>query len=362
MMSDRFDMGILLKEISKKRILRQKHPRLPIWIYNYSATTQYKNDWDKITLQCRGLVLDEFGFVLARPFRKFFNAEEISPSELLKNWKKANTILCQEKVDGSLGILFFYKPSNEWIVATRGSFFSKQAIKAREILDVDYNLELFDKNLTYLFEIIYPENRICVNYGPQEKLVWFGVTDPYREYNYETSCELLKSCGVPVYDVVKTENITGLSLNEILAKKELNLPNKEGFVIKFEGLNFRFKIKFEDYVRLHKIMSNFSPNKILEELKTNGSVSEKFLKDVPDEFFNLVNEIESEFKEQYLMLQHSIVYEFNKIKGKNLKNRKEFAEHTLKTKYPNILFKLFDNKNCSKLIWEIIETQSKKVS
>ena len=32
--------------------------------------------WDEITLQCRGLVTDNEGNVVARPFKKFFNIEE----------------------------------------------------------------------------------------------------------------------------------------------------------------------------------------------------------------------------------------------------------------------------------------------
>jgi RNA ligase len=37
-----------------------------------------------------------------------------------------------EKMDGSLGIVFWYR--GQWVVATRGSFTSDQANKAREIL------------------------------------------------------------------------------------------------------------------------------------------------------------------------------------------------------------------------------------
>lgn len=63
----------------------------------------------------------------------------------------ANGIL----VHNSLGILFNY--NNEWIISTRGSFESEQAIHATEILNTKYKdvIPNLNKELTYLFEIIY---------------------------------------------------------------------------------------------------------------------------------------------------------------------------------------------------------------
>jgi RNA ligase len=57
-------------------------------------------------------------------------------------------------MDGSLIILFYYKPRMKWIVASRGSFISEQALEAQKMLNItDY--EKLNKECTYLFEIIY---------------------------------------------------------------------------------------------------------------------------------------------------------------------------------------------------------------
>ena len=63
-----YEQGLLYKQV---------HPILPLTIWNYTEKVQYESLWDDITLQCRGLVTDDEGDVSARPFKKFFNMEEI---------------------------------------------------------------------------------------------------------------------------------------------------------------------------------------------------------------------------------------------------------------------------------------------
>ena len=126
-------------------LYKQVHPTLPLTIWNYTEKVQFENLWDEITLMCRGLVTDDKGSIVARPFSKFFNIEEgkFEPTEKFEVW---------EKMDGSLGIVFWYQ--GQWIVATRGSFTSDQAIKGGELLK-KYNTDIMFRHLTYCFEIIY---------------------------------------------------------------------------------------------------------------------------------------------------------------------------------------------------------------
>ena len=128
-------------------LIKQTHPTLDLTIWNYSPRVQYERQWDDITIQCRGLVTNSKGEIVARPFKKFFNYEEHKQEDLPNE-----EFVVYEKMDGSLGILFYYE--NEWILATRGSFTSEQSIKGTEMLK-KYPLEKLDRNNTYLFEIIY---------------------------------------------------------------------------------------------------------------------------------------------------------------------------------------------------------------
>jgi RNA ligase len=128
-------------------VIKQTHPFHNLIIWNYSEKVQYDNLWHThpLLLQTRGLVTDEFGTIVARPFKKFFNMEEGKHTP-------TTDFEVFEKVDGSSGIVFNYK--GEWMISTRGSFTSDQAIKGKEMLD-KYPTERLDKNKTYLFEIIY---------------------------------------------------------------------------------------------------------------------------------------------------------------------------------------------------------------
>jgi len=65
------------KYVAEGWLISQRHPTLPLTIYNYSQETQFEKHWDEITLMCRGLVVDDTGVIVARPFKKFFNWEEI---------------------------------------------------------------------------------------------------------------------------------------------------------------------------------------------------------------------------------------------------------------------------------------------
>lgn len=76
-----YDEGLLYKQV---------HPTLPLTIWNYTEKVQYENLWDEITLMCRGLVTDDKGSIVARPFKKFFNWEENkhTPTEDFEVYKK----------------------------------------------------------------------------------------------------------------------------------------------------------------------------------------------------------------------------------------------------------------------------------
>ena len=85
------------------------------------------------------------------------------------------------KFDGSLIIV----SEGGKYIATRGSFESEQAEMAKKIIkEKGYS---FNKHLTYLFELIHPNNRIVVDYGDSIKLVLLGVieTSNGTEHNIE---------------------------------------------------------------------------------------------------------------------------------------------------------------------------------
>ena len=70
------DLKKLNDLISENYVMYQKHKNAELYIYNYTNACQYAGNWNEITTMCRGLILDNQGNIVARPFNKFFNIEE----------------------------------------------------------------------------------------------------------------------------------------------------------------------------------------------------------------------------------------------------------------------------------------------
>ena len=327
---------LLQQNIADGLVAAQKHPELDLYIYNYTAKVQYERSWNEITLMCRGLILDADYKVIARPFPKFFNLGELDELQI-----PGLDFEVYEKMDGSLGILYWHK--GQPYMATRGSFTSVQAQKANEMLHgkyKDYIVNL-DQDKTYLFEIIYPENRIVLDYGDNEELVLLAIveTETGREFP-------VKDLGFPVvkrYDGIK----------DIAAIKEMNDDTKEGFVIRFAN-NFRVKVKFKEYLRLHRIVTQISSIDIWEYLSSGQSFDE-VLEKVPDEFYQWVKKTRASLLDQYKIIEDQCKLDF-----KVLETRKDTALYFLQCKYPAILFSMMNGKNYTPAIWRMIRPKFEK--
>ena len=294
-------MDTINEYVDGKILDRCLHKELHIAIYKYSRDCQFDKIWDPITLNMRGTVLDEDGNVVARTFPKFFNLEEGAelpdlPFEVF------------EKLDGSLGILFHY--AGEWHIATQGSFYSDVAIYAREMLARNESYkEVFSEKFTFLFEIIYPGNRVVVDYRGEEKLVLLAAmkNENGRETPYSELKDIAERTGfecVERYDGIK-------DLRKI---KSLIKDNHEGFVLRFAD-GTRVKVKSEEYVRLHGVLTNFSNLDIWRCLK-EGTNYREFMVNVPDEYDSWVTEVESDLISKYKEIEDRVKLEYSILSKK----------------------------------------------
>ena len=317
--------------IANDYIKVNKHPTADLFIYNYTATAQYERLWNELTLACRGLIMDVEFNIVARPFPKFFNLEELVdvsiPNESFEVY---------EKMDGSLGISYWI--DNEAFIATRGSFVSEQAIVATELLKTEYadSIPLLDKTKTYLFEIIYSENRIVLDYGTERKLVLLAVIDTKTGNEFP-----LEDIG---FEIVKKYD----GLNDLLQLKALEEDNREGFVVKFKN-GYRLKVKFEEYQRIHKIVTQVSTLSIWEYIKEGQDLT-PILEKVPDEFYEWVKVTHTQLLKNYAEIETQAQKDF-----KVLESRKETALYFLTCEYPAILFKMLDNQEYSSIIWKLLK-------
>lgn len=365
----KYDLDILYDYIGKGLVVKQDHPTLPLSIYNYSRTCQYDGAWDDITLNMRGTILDNEGNVVASAFPKFFNYEEVVGSkwEESKIPTKGDYVYVQDKVDGSLGILFHY--ADEWHLATKGSFTSEQAIKGMEIIKSKYNLGAFMTEMTYLVEIIYPENRIVVDYGDEGKIVFLSITRDGVEQHWTLARAVFNASGIPESDLVQTEQHFAFGPELYNSLKAKNEKNKEGFVLRFQPGNFRMKIKFEEYVRLHRIITNFS-SKDIWELLMNGEDLEPFLERVPDEFDKWVrSQISSFHYGLYRIREHCgkihDYFRYGKYGDVDPEpTKKDFALHlercNVEPGYRSVCFAMWDGKPYEHIIWKLMKPKYEK--
>lgn len=317
-----------VKEGLVKEVVHPDYKELSL--FNYTQTCQFERAWDEITLQARGLIINTSdGTTVAQPFKKFFNLSEHSPEDI-----PSSSPYVFEKMDGSLGIIFHYK--DKWHVATRGSFTSDQAIWATSRIE-NYQPGLVE-GVTYLVEIIYPENKIVVDYGYLEDLVYLGEYGP-DGFEHHTVTPFVSTC----------DSYGFKSVSELPVEKD----NAEGFVLWWPENDFRVKVKFEEYVRLHSILTNYSPKKLFEVLSSGESI-EQFLQGVPDEFYKMVHEDACKFHTLYDDICTGISLALHDVKS--LTTRKEQAK-VIMTNHKELskaLFAELDDKLTDDIIWKLV--------
>ena len=336
-----------LRKLESEGYLRSvRHRELPLSVFNYTPKTQYERafgDYPILRL-CRGIVLDDEGKVWASPFPKFFNYEEHDVSELPHGQK----IEITQQMDGSLLIVFRYE--DKVVYSTRGSFYSDQAIAGGQLFRELYEEDWVQDGLTYLFEYVGPDNRIVVDYE-YDDLIHLGLI------NTQSGSDLPRderfTC-VSTYDVEG-----GLFGHDLYSKlKSLNTSNEEGFVIRAisdgDSPDWRCKIKFEDYCKLHKIVTGVSNKTIWENLRSNTSFDD-ILEITPDEFNDWLRITKKNFETEYELILAQAKMAYNEVK--DLETRKDQAITLLANHkdISHIVFKMLNEREYSSEIWDMLK-------
>jgi RNA ligase len=130
------------------------------------------------------------------------------------------------------------------------------------------------------------------------------------------------------------------------------------------------KIKGEEYLRLHKIMTQVSTTSIWEVL-SNGDDIDTLLKDVPDEFYKKVKSYVGELNYSHYQIseycgKHHDSYRYGKYGDKEVEpTKKEFAEFVQrnfdKKGLHSVMFAMWDKKDYSSIIWKLIKPKYEKL-
>jgi RNA ligase len=252
-LDDLIDPLDLKLAVEVKDVSTQRHPTLPLTIYNYTTQCQFRRNWTPTTRLTRGLIVRDDGVVVARSFPKFFTygdplAPSIGPDDLVG---------VTDKVDGSLGIV--YPTPAGPAVATKASFQSEQAVHATKIWWERYKDVLIPVGVTPLVEIVYPSNRVVVDYHGMDDLVLLGGMDIDTGWFVRADrMAAWMSWPGPV-----AEQFGYTTFAEVVAAPPRE--GKEGLVVQLVD-GERVKIKQDDYLALHRILTEVTTRRIWEFL------------------------------------------------------------------------------------------------
>ncbi len=336
-LSDLFDLGLLQEMIDTKMVRRFEHDNGDLVGYDYTQRAQWGRCWNNVTLQSRGLLATADETVIARPFPKFFNLGEMPEDD---DARIGLPFTVSEKLDGSLGI--HYRWENQDHIATRGSFHSEQANWATEHYRRHYSTMELDPDLTHLFEIIYPTNRIVVDYGDSEAIVFLAAL------NIETG-EQARPYWPLSRRAAHYEVPTGATPADIAGIwHHLDTGDFEGFVITFAD-GHRLKVKLDEYVRLHRIMSGTSNRTIWEALRAGTDLTCIF-DSVPDEFYSWAQTTLNDLRRRFTDAEVDAMNDFEQIRHLADIDRKSFAMAAKDLPTAPVLFALLDGKDYTETI------------
>jgi RNA ligase len=339
LLADVLDPAELAAAVEAGHVRTQRHPERPYAIYNYSEACVYANAWTPVTLTCRGLIVDETtGVVLARPFPKFFGHEQPGAPVL----ELAAKVAVTDKADGSLGIIF--RDGDGWAVATRGSFQSDQARHATAVLRSRYADFAPPAGLTVLVEIVYPENRIVLDYAGLDDLILLGAVDIATGATYGPAA-------VPQWPGPIVQEFGYATLAEALAAPPRD--GREGLVVHFLDTDERVKIKYEEYVRLHRLVTGLSARTVWDVLVAGGDL-DALTAPLPDEFHAWVRRVATELAADVDARAAAVEAAFATIVAglPDGWGRREFAMQAVKHDDRGALFLRLDDKDYRPGLWQ----------
>jgi len=303
-------------------------------IYNYSDKTVWDRLWTPETLAARGLVLADDGRIVARPWPKFFNLGECG-------WEAdklpAETPELADKYDGSLVICFWH--AGAWRCITRGSWENPQTRAAQEW--VDKNRAGFDRDYTYLFELVAPWNRIVLPYERFDMILLGRVhTESGVDTSYADAADHAEDLGITP---VRFTSRPLASLN----MADPSVTDAEGYVARYSN-GVRVKLKYAEYLRLHKLMTGLSVLAIWEGLAAGKDEPPA---GVPDEFVTWWNLHRNTIVGDYDMIDRQAKRVFESVPAGL--NRKECAAIFVRDPaLAPVLFSMLDGKDYSQAIWK----------
>ena len=262
----------------------------PFAIFNYGIDCDFSNP---IVQESRGIILDLDNLeVVCWPFRKFGNYNESYADKI--DW---NTARVQDKIDGSIIKLWWNRMTGKWQFSTNGTINADTALanqmtqdtflnvirKADNYCEIILRLPIFNKDYTFVFELVSPETQVVVKY-PKPHLYHIGTRNNISGQEMDSDIGIEKPKEYPLKSLDDCVTAAG-ELNKS-DDGQVHGVKKEGFIV-VDGNWNRIKVKSPDYLMLHRMSSNanFSKERIISMIR-DGSVS---IQDICEDFPNFAH-------------------------------------------------------------------------
>lgn len=250
--NNNYNFSALNSQLGIKAVFNDSDDRV---ILNYDQIESPKRN--DIVRECRGLTLNKKGELVARAFSRFFNWGEIQHDEKWFVWENSKTF---EKVDGSLITTYSY--NGQYHMNTRGSFGNGYVVDGimtwRELFNLAFpNWAEKIKaagvdNLTLVWELCSKYNQVVRIYD-EPTVYLLAAFSGVQEVNDEMVDEIAKELKVRRPELWLHNDVFDVfaHVNKI-SESDLTF---EGCVVK-DLNNQRWKIKAENYLRLHRLSNN----------------------------------------------------------------------------------------------------------
>ena len=248
---------------------------------------------DAIRRECRGLCFDRDGFLISRPYNKFFNVNERDETQVHQiDLSRPHVIL--EKLDGSM-----VRPiplGDGYRLATKMGI-TDVAMQAEEFVAENINYHDFimmhiERGQTPIFEWCSRKQRIVIDY-PQDRLVLTGIRN-VNDGAYKSYSQMVSYAEAYGIEVVQARAGTADNMQNLLDETRA-LQGQEGWIIRFDD-GHMLKCKGDEYVSIHK-----AKDRIMRENALIEMILDEKLDDVkahlPDDDRHRLEEFENQFWE-----------------------------------------------------------------
>ena len=279
--------------------------------------TEFWQAYEGIYRVMRSVVIDISTCQIALyPFDKFFNLNEVDETSLdivQDKIKTANSIEISDKLDGSMASARFY--NGELIVTTSKSVVRSQSWRLDEIYKmIEDNSDLLkmiqeNPNYTFVFESITKADMHVVYYSDSEfGLYLIGMRDmnTFEMLSYADIIKFAKKYNV------KSTTVFDKTFDEVINSLDDKKSNeKEGFVLNIDG--FYLKIKYNDYVLMHNILSKISSINLIIKNYADETLDD-LLSKVPQAYRDRVYTIVNICNQYVTKIENEVDYWYNIVK------------------------------------------------